>query len=161
MIGRRIAVYGPSGSGKSIFARTLGELLGLPVIELDSLFHKPNWQPTPDDEFKATVLALLSRYRNGWVCDGNYHDIRPLVIPRAENIVWLRLPFPTVYWRLFYRTVTRAWSREPLWGTNLRIVATIVPQPRIDPALGHHPLAGAPPRCRPGAGHDPPPGEHH
>ena len=118
VIGRRIAVYGPSGSGKSTFARTLGELLDLPVVELDALFHKPNWQPTPVDDFKATVLDLLGRYRDGWVCDGNYHDIRPLVIPQAKDIVWLRLPFSTVYWRLFYRTVTRAWSQEALWGTN-------------------------------------------
>ncbi len=118
MIGRRIAVYGPSGSGKSTFARTLGELLDLPVIELDALFHKPNWQPTPVDEFRTTVLDLLSRYRDGWVCDGNYRDVRALVMPQADDIVWLRLPFPTVYSRLFLRTVTRAWSREPLWGTN-------------------------------------------
>ncbi len=118
VIGRRIAVYGPSGSGKSTFARTLGELLDLPVVELDSLFHKPNWEPTPDDEFQAKVLDTLAGYSDGWVCDGNYGDIRPLVIPRAGDIVWLRLPFSTVYWRLFYRTVTRAWNQEPLWGTN-------------------------------------------
>lgn len=118
VIGRRIAVYGPSGSGKSTFARTLGELLDLPVVELDALFHRPNWQPTPIDEFKATVLDFLGRYRNGWVCDGNYHTIRQHVLPRADAVVWLRLPFTTVFPRLFYRTVTRAWSQEPLWDTN-------------------------------------------
>ena len=111
MIGRRIAVYGPSGSGKSSFARTLGELLDLPVIELDALFHRPNWQPTPDDEFEATVLDLLGRYRDGWVCEGNYRIIRQHVMPRADDIVWLRLPFPTVSRRLFYSTVTRAWIK--------------------------------------------------
>lgn len=118
MIGRRIAVYGPSGSGKSTLGRQLGEALGLPVIELDAMFHKPNWTPTPDDEFVDAVTARLDACGGGWLVDGNYRLIRDFVMPQAEDIVWLRLPFWSVYPRLVCRTVTRAWSGEPLWGTN-------------------------------------------
>jgi adenylate kinase family enzyme len=41
-IGRRIAIYGPTGSGKTTFGRALGQRLGLPVIDLDTIFWLPN-----------------------------------------------------------------------------------------------------------------------
>ncbi len=115
---RRIAVFGPSGSGKTTVSRQIGRVLGLPVIELDALFHWPNWQPSPPEEFLAAVEGALTACLDGWVCDGNYALVRPLVLSRADTVVWLRLPFPVVYLRLFIRTVTRAWRREELWNTN-------------------------------------------
>ena len=118
MIGRRIAVYGPSGSGKSTFGRRIAASLGLPVIEIDAIFWRQNWTMTPDDEFRAKVSARLAECESGWVAEGNYHQVRDIVMPQAETIIWLRLPFLTVYPRLVYRTVARAWSRQPLWGTN-------------------------------------------
>jgi adenylate kinase family enzyme len=115
---RRIAVYGPSGSGKSTLARQIGAALGLPAVELDALFHQPNWVPTPEHEFRAKVAGVLDGYRDGWVCDGNYHMVRDVVLSRADAVVWIKLPFRVVYPRLFWRTVTRAWRKEELWNTN-------------------------------------------
>ncbi|HXF51759.1 MAG TPA: adenylate kinase, partial [Dehalococcoidia bacterium] len=97
---RRIAIFGPSGSGKSTVARDLGRMLDLPVVELDALFHRPNWEPTPADEFRAIVARTLASHTDGWVCDGNYGVVRPLVLAQADTVVWLRLPFPLVYFRL-------------------------------------------------------------
>jgi adenylate kinase family enzyme len=111
-------VYGPSGSGKSTLARQIGAALGLPVVELDALFHQPNWVPTPEDEFRAKVSRRLDECVDGWVCDGNYHMVRDVVLSRAEAVVWLKLPFRVVYPRLVWRTVSRAWKREELWNTN-------------------------------------------
>ncbi|MBI4571583.1 MAG: hypothetical protein HY723_06495 [Chloroflexi bacterium] len=116
--GRRICVYGPSGSGKTTFSRRLGALLGLPVIELDALFHQPGWTPTPDDEFVAKIEAALARSPDGWVVDGNYRVAKPVLLPRAETVVWLRPAFLPTFWRLCKRTVTRAWRRQELWNTN-------------------------------------------
>ena len=113
-----MVVYGHSGSGKSTLARLIGERLGLPVIELDSIFHQPNWQPTPTDEFRPAVMARLNQHLDGWVCDGNYGPVRDIVLPRADSVVWLRLPFRVVYWRLLKRTIRRALTRELLWGKN-------------------------------------------
>jgi adenylate kinase family enzyme len=111
-------VYGPSGSGKSTVARQIGGVLNLPVVELDSLFHGPNWNPTPEDEFRRKVRDALDRRDGGWVCDGNYSFVRDLTLPLADTVVWLRLPFRVAYWRLLKRTITRFWTKELLWGTN-------------------------------------------
>jgi adenylate kinase family enzyme len=72
----------------------------------------------PLREFRADVADALRRNDDGWVCDGNYSMVRDLVLPQAEAVVWLRLPFRVTYWRLLKRTLRRAWSKEPLWGTN-------------------------------------------
>jgi adenylate kinase family enzyme len=35
---KRVVIFGPGGSGKSTLAVRLGEITGLPVIELDRMF---------------------------------------------------------------------------------------------------------------------------
>jgi adenylate kinase family enzyme len=118
-VGRRIAVFGVTGSGKTTTARELGRALGLPVIELDALFWQPNWVETPPEEFRAKVRAALDTAPHGWVCDGNYRSrLKDLVLARADTVVWMHLPLRVTFWRVFWRTVSRVWSQEALWGTN-------------------------------------------
>lgn len=111
-------IFGATGSGKTTLGRRLGAALGVPVIELDSLYHQPNWQPTPDDAFRRNVLAAIDRAADGWVTDGNYRVIREILLPRADTVLWLRLPWRVSYWRMCKRTVRRAWTKEELWNTN-------------------------------------------
>lgn len=40
----KIVIIGPSGVGKSHFAKRLGNLLGIKVFHLDKYYWKPNWQ---------------------------------------------------------------------------------------------------------------------
>jgi adenylate kinase family enzyme len=88
-------------------------------VELDALFHRPNWRPTPVEEFREKVADALDDGNEAWICVGNYTSmVGDIVLPRAETILWLRLPFRLTFWRLLKRTVARAWSRELLWGTN-------------------------------------------
>lgn len=117
-LGRRVAVYGPTGSGKTTIARRIASSLGVPAIELDALFHRPGWTPTPTEEFRAAVAERLAACEDGWVFDGNYGAVRDLVLSRADTVVWLRLPFRVVFPRLFRRTLDRVLTRELLWGTN-------------------------------------------
>ncbi len=115
---RRVVVFGQSGSGKTTVARAIAGALGVPHIELDALYHQPNWEPTPDDEFRAKVSAALDAHPEGWVVEGNYRIIREITLPRVDTIVRLRLPFRVVYTRLVKRTLRRMWTREELWNTN-------------------------------------------
>jgi len=118
-LGRRVVVYGPSGSGKTTVGRALATRLQVPFVELDAVFHaRPGWQDLSSEEFRHEVAALLATHADGWVFDGNYGDVRDLVLPRADSVVWLRLPFPVVYARLVSRTLRRAIVNAELWNGN-------------------------------------------
>ncbi len=119
-IGRRVVVYGPTGSGKTTVAARIAQSLGVSHIELDAIFWLPDWTEKSREEFRAEVITLLEDYQEGWVCDGNYSALRELILPRADTVVWLRLPFRVTFWRLLKRTVSRAWTKEPLWGGTNR-----------------------------------------
>src|SRR5918912_2264290 len=112
----KIAVVGTSGSGKTTVARELASRLGVPHVELDALFHGPNWTPTPVDEFRARVARAIEG--DAFVVDGNYGAVRDIVWPRLELVVALDYPFPLIFAQLLRRTVTRAITREPLWNDN-------------------------------------------
>lgn len=113
---QRVVVGGGTSTGKTTFARELARRMGVPVIELDSLFHGPNWTPTPTDVFRERILAATSG--NAWVIDGNYSAIRDATWGRADTFIWLDLSAPLVLWRLFKRTNRRIRSREELWNGN-------------------------------------------
>jgi adenylate kinase family enzyme len=114
----RVAVFGTTGSGKSSLAEKLGERTGMRVIELDALFWGKNWQGAPVELFRHRVERET---RDGeWIVVGNYDQVRDLVWRPADTLVWLDLPFPVVFWRLFWRTVRRTLTQEDLWGTGNR-----------------------------------------
>lgn len=114
---RRVAVVGNSGSGKTTLARELAHILHLPHVELDAIFHQPNWTLLPPDEFCARVAAALPN-NGAWVCDGNYAAVRELIWERADTLVWLDLPRPVVTWQIVRRSVGRAVRRTELWNGN-------------------------------------------
>jgi adenylate kinase family enzyme len=44
---RRVIIVGPGAAGKSTLAVRLGDITGVPVIELDKLFWRPGLAATP------------------------------------------------------------------------------------------------------------------
>ncbi len=113
---RRVSVVGNSGSGKSTLARELAARLGVPYVELDAIFHQPGWFPLPEHEFARRVAAVVAA--DGWVIDGNYSGIRPLVWARADTVVWFDLPRHIVMRQIIWRTLRRAVRRSELWNGN-------------------------------------------
>ncbi|MFC7493993.1 MULTISPECIES: AAA family ATPase [unclassified Nocardioides] len=111
---RRVTVAGVSGSGKSTLARRVGALLGLPYTEMDALHHGAGWTKRP--EFEADVDAVVAS--EAWVCEWQYDYARPLLIERADLVVWVDLPFPVTLSRVVRRTVRRRVRREELWNGN-------------------------------------------
>lgn len=112
----RIAIIGVTGAGKSTLAAQLSACLSLPLIELDALHWDTGWQAAPPDVFRQRVDAATSAPR--WVLAGNYGQVRDLVWPRADTLVWLDYTLPFVLQRLFRRTVRRLAHREVLWNGN-------------------------------------------
>ena len=114
--GRRMAVIGTTGTGKTVLAKRLARKYDLVHVELDSLFWQPNWTPIDIHEFRLRVADAVKTDR--WVSDGNYGRVRDIVWEQADIILWLDYPLFLIFWRLFRRNVKRIISREVLWGTN-------------------------------------------
>ena len=106
---------GASGSGKTTLARRLAEALEVRHTEIDGLFHGPGW--TTRASFQADVLAFSAEPT--WVTEWQYAGVRPLLIDRADTLVWLDLRRTTVMWRVVRRTLGRRWRRERLWNDNV------------------------------------------
>ena len=117
--GRRIAIYGPTGCGKTSLGAEVARRLGLPHMDLDVMHWRPGWQGKPREQFRADVERWLDARLGGWVSTGNYASVvGDLVMARADTMLWLRLPFPVVFWRLLGRTLHRSFTWELQWGTN-------------------------------------------
>lgn len=106
---------GASGSGKTTLAAKIGEMLGLPHVEIDALFHGPDW--TPRASFIADVEAFSRQYR--WVTEWQYSAVRDLLADRADLLVWLDLPRVLVMRQVIGRTLSRRLRRQELWNGNL------------------------------------------
>jgi len=116
-VGRKIAVIGTTGSGKTMFARRLAEHHQVPHVELDALHWGPGWTEPKVDEFRARVEAALTD--PGWVVDGHYGGkLGDLVLRQADLVVWLDPPLRTILRRLWVRTLKRIRKRDELWGGN-------------------------------------------
>jgi adenylate kinase family enzyme len=109
-------VIGCSGAGKTTFGKRLAARLSCPFIELDSIYHQPNWTRLADDVFRARVEAVLSGEE--WVCDGNYLAVHPVVRARATDVVWLDPPKGVVMTQVMWRSVVRAAMHAELWNGN-------------------------------------------
>ena len=118
------------GSGKSTVAKAISVALGIPHLELDSVFHQPGWVELPTGEFREAVRTFTDQ--KAWVVDGNYtrHGIGDIVWPRADAIVWLDLPRAETMRRVGARTFRRITRREQLWnGNRERWVNVVDPRP--------------------------------
>lgn len=113
---KRVSLVGVSGAGKSTVGRQLATSLDVPFVELDAIFHLPDWAELSRDEFRERVGAAVAA--PGWVIDGNYSVVRDLVWDRADTVVWLDLPRRLVMRRVILRTIRRAVTREHLWNDN-------------------------------------------
>ena len=61
---KRVLVIGGNGSGKSTFSKKLGEKTGRPVVHLDKIFWRGNWEYISREEFDVLLRTEKSRMDN-------------------------------------------------------------------------------------------------
>lgn len=111
---QRITVAGGSGSGKTTLCNRIAELMGYPRVEIDSLHHGPRWTR------RESFVADVDRYTSGpqWVIELQYREVRPLLLERADTLLWLDYPTSVQMTRLMRRTLRRRLLRQELWNGN-------------------------------------------
>ncbi|XVX18893.1 AAA family ATPase [Actinomycetota bacterium] len=112
---QRVLTAGGSGSGKTTLAGRISTALGIPHTEIDGLHHGPGWTRRPT--FGADVAALVAQ--EAWVTEWQYSEMRPLLLARADLLVWLDLPRTVVMHQVVRRTLLRRLRREELWNGNV------------------------------------------
>lgn len=110
-----VLVAGSAGAGKTTLAARLSQMLDVPHVEIDGLFHGPMWsqRETFIDEVKAFSA------RTAWITEWQYDAVRPLLAERADLLVWLDLSRATVMRQVVRRTIHRRLRRQVLWNGNI------------------------------------------
>ena len=105
---KRVLILGPGASGKSTLAARLGEITGLPVIELDKLFWKPGLLPTPREQWVELQQRLVDE--DQWIIDGDLgpYDAVEARLRAADTIVLLDFSLLRCAWRAVRRSRERA-----------------------------------------------------
>lgn len=113
---RRVVVGGISGAGKTTLSRCLAECLDCVHVELDALYHGPNWTVRPS--YMSDLLAIFESH-DRWIVDGiGYLGSRETIFVNADTLIWLDLPRWRVLARLLRRSFARVIFRRTLYNGN-------------------------------------------
>jgi adenylate kinase family enzyme len=107
----KICIVGCGGSGKSTFARKLGELTGLPVLYLDVYFWKAGWVQRNREEWESIVHDLVKKDR--WIMDGNFEKTQDIRFENADTIIFLDIPL--------YKCLINVLKRLIIYRNNKRL----------------------------------------
>jgi adenylate kinase family enzyme len=104
---KRVAIIGPGASGKSTLAVRLGEITGLPVVELDKVFWQPGLVATPRDHWIAIQERLVAEEE--WIMDGDLglYDVVEIRLRSADTILFLDFSLLRCVWRAIQRSRER------------------------------------------------------
>lgn len=112
----KLHIVGTSGVGKTTLARQLAYGLGCKHIELDNLYWGGDWQPRPENHFLAQSARALRS--DAWVVDGNYSQVRELIWPQVDLVIWLDYSLSITLSRLAWRNLRYVWDRQTLWESK-------------------------------------------
>lgn len=118
---RRVVILGRGGAGKSVLARQLSELTGLPAIELDSVFWQQGPSPTPAEEWVARQRDLVAG--ENWILDGDlgpYDSGLGARLAAADTIIVLDFGFLRCAWRTLRRGREQAEYWRWVWSYRRR-----------------------------------------
>ena len=87
---QKIIIIGCPGSGKSVFARRLGETTGIPVVHLDNLYWNADRTTVPREVFRARLTRAMAGER--WIIDGNYASTMALRLEACDTAFFLDYP---------------------------------------------------------------------
>ena len=112
----RILVIGNAGSGKSTFSKVLAEKTGLPLVHLDKLWWKGNWEQTSREEFDVLLQQVLEQPQ--WIIDGNFSRTLPHRLKYCDHVFFFDLPVLIPLWGVTRRILQYHGRTRPDMGGN-------------------------------------------
>ncbi len=119
----RIHITGNAGSGKSTFAKDIGDILGINVYGLDKVVWKEGWVQTPQDERMRHEKELASKPQ--WIIEG----VSSIARQTADLIILLNFPRRVCYLRCAKRNWRYLFSSRPELPDNcpeIKIITTLI-----------------------------------
>lgn len=83
----RVAIIGSAGSGKTTFAKSLGNLLNRPVTHLDKILWGENWTELTHEQ-RLEILAPIVDLPQ-WIIDGTWANTLECRYKRATLVIFL------------------------------------------------------------------------
>ena len=108
---RRVCIIGCGGAGKSTLAVRLGSILDLPVVHLDAVHWRPNWEKPPREVWQSRHRELLGG--DAWILDGNYGGTMAERIAASDTVVLLALSRFTCLYQVFKRAIRHLGRSRP------------------------------------------------
>jgi adenylate kinase family enzyme len=87
----KLIIIGNGGTGKSTLGNSLSMELNVPVVHLDKLRWKENYEVVPEEEFKQQLSEIMQTERmiiEGWSDHSTMHDR----MKWADIIIYLKYP---------------------------------------------------------------------
>jgi adenylate kinase family enzyme len=134
---RRILVIGCSGSGKSTLSQALSTRLGSRYISMDrEFFWLPGWILRERGEVRRLIAEAVAG--ESWVMDGTSPGTLDLRLPRADMVVWLRMPRLLCIARVLKRRVLHSGRSRPEMAPGCPEKFGRTETPEIRAALASH-----------------------
>ena len=107
----RVVILGRGGSGKTTLSRRLGELTGLPVLELDKMYWDESLTVLTPEEWGHRQSQVVTN--TAWILDGDLgpYDATKSRLERADTVVILE----THAIRCVTRALRRGVRRRDFW----------------------------------------------
>ena len=86
----RILIIGSNGAGKSTFSFRLAGITGLPLVHIDQIYWRGDWDVTPVEEFDR--LVQTEAQKSVWIIEGNNLRSLPQRLALADTVFWFEFP---------------------------------------------------------------------
>ena len=113
---QRILLIGNAGAGKTTFAKQLAQKLHLPLVHLDNLYWRGDWDHLSRDEFDVILQSELEKPQ--WIIDGNFNRTIPHRLQYCDTAFSSDLPTITCRAGITKRTLTNLGKVRSDMGGN-------------------------------------------
>jgi adenylate kinase family enzyme len=98
----RILVVGCSGGGKSTLSQKLAWQFALTYVSIDrDILWLPGWVQRDKDEQRRRIAERIAGDR--WIMDGTSPSSFDIRLPRADIVIWVRMPRLLCIWGVVTR----------------------------------------------------------